>query len=222
MEEKNYTVYMHKNKINGKVYIGITKQKPEKRWNNGKGYKHNNYIKNAINKYGWENIEHKILYKNLTKKEAEEKEIKLIAYYKSNKKEYGYNIENGGHINCVSEETKKKLSIANKGKFVSKETREKMSKNNAKIWLGKKLNNETRQKMSESHKGKQSNNKGKILNTRKKVICIETNTIYDSITIASNITKINRVHISEVCKGIRKSAGKINNIKLHWEYIKEE
>ena len=62
-----------------------------------------------------------------------EKEIKLIAYYKSNKKEYGYNIENGGHVNCVSEETKKKLSIANKGKFVSKETREKMSKNNAKI-----------------------------------------------------------------------------------------
>lgn len=26
----------------------------------------------------------------------------------------------------------------------------------------------------------------------------------------------------DVCRGIRKSAGKINNIKLHWEYIKEE
>ena len=37
---------------NNKKYIGITKQTPEKRWENGKGYKHNNYIQNAINKYG--------------------------------------------------------------------------------------------------------------------------------------------------------------------------
>ena len=221
MGENNYYVYKH-TFPNNKVYIGITKQKPEKRWGNGKGYKHNDYIQNAINKYGWQNIKHKILYKNLTKEEAEEKEIKLIAYYKSNKKEYGYNIENGGHINCVSEETKKKLSIANKGKIVSKETRQKMSKNNAKIWLGKKINDEIRRKMSESHKGKQGNNKGKVLKTRKKVICIETNIIYDSITIASNITKINSAHISEVCNGTRKSAGKINNKKLHWKYMEEE
>lgn len=221
MEEKCYTVYMHIFP-NNKKYIGITKQTPEKRWENGKGYKHNNYIQNAINKYGWKNIKHKILYKDLTKEQAEEKEIKLIAYYKSNKKEYGYNIENGGHVNCVSEETKKKLSIANKGKIISKETRQKMSENNAKIWLGKKINDEIRKKMSESHKGKQGNNKGKALKTRKKVICVETNTIYNSITIASNITKVNSAHISEVCRGIRKSAGKINNKKLHWKYIEEE
>ena len=44
-----YVVYMHKTPSN-KVYIGITSQKPEKRWNEGLSY--NKYFTNAIIKYG--------------------------------------------------------------------------------------------------------------------------------------------------------------------------
>lgn len=71
---------------NYKKYIGITGRNPEYRWNEGKGYLANEYFTNAINKYNWRNIKHIILYQNLTKEEAEKKEIKLIAYYRTNEK----------------------------------------------------------------------------------------------------------------------------------------
>ena len=41
-------IYMHRNLINNKVYIGQTIQKPEYRWNEGKGYKGSSLFYNAI------------------------------------------------------------------------------------------------------------------------------------------------------------------------------
>lgn len=92
----NYSVYKHKNKINGKVYIGITKQCPKKRWDNGNGYKDNTHFYNAIKKYGWNSFEHIILFKGLSKEEAQVTEIKLIEEYKSNNRKFGYNKSKGG------------------------------------------------------------------------------------------------------------------------------
>ena len=93
--ENKYCVYKH-TAPNGKVYIGITCQNPLRRWNNGKGYAENSYFSNAIVKYGWDNIKHEILFDNLTKEEACQKEIDLIAEHKSNIADYGYNISSGG------------------------------------------------------------------------------------------------------------------------------
>ena len=90
---------MHKNKINGKRYIGITCMIPEKRWNNGKGYNYNEHFYRSILKYGWnEGFDHFILHKNLTKEEAEQKEIELIAKYNLTNQNNGYNIGIGGGI----------------------------------------------------------------------------------------------------------------------------
>ena len=54
----------------------------------------------------------------------------------------------------------------------------------------------------------------------KKVICITTGKIFNSITEASNYYKCSC--ISECCEGARKSAGKLSNgTKLQWKYVKD-
>ena len=78
------------------------------------------YFWNAIQKYGWDNFEHEILFDGLTKEEAEQKEIELIAYYNSNNKDYGYNLSSGGESGSKgykhTDETKKRMSENRKGK----------------------------------------------------------------------------------------------------------
>lgn len=116
--ENNYCVYKHTSP-SGKIYIGITGMKPELRWANGKGYKEQKVFYRAIQKYGWDDIKHEILYTDLSEEKAKEKEIELIAYYKSNchrwnNPAYGYNSTDGGDLResgfTLSENTKQKIS----------------------------------------------------------------------------------------------------------------
>lgn len=100
-KEKIYTVYLHifPHEPSLKFYVGLTGFDPKKRWGkNGIGYKHHQKLMwNAIQKYGWDNIKHKILFTSKIKEEAEEKEIEYISYYKSDNCEFGYNIKHGGY-----------------------------------------------------------------------------------------------------------------------------
>ena len=61
-----------------------------------------------------------------------------------------------------SEEHKRKIAEANKGKVNSEETRRKISEANKgnKIWLGKTHTEETKRKISEKNKGRPAPNKG--------------------------------------------------------------
>lgn len=92
---EKYVVYKHTNKSNGKVYIGITGQPPEKRWKNGLGYKGNKHFYDSIQKYGWDGFEHEVIEANLTIDEAIKKEEDYIRLYNSYDPEYGYNINIG-------------------------------------------------------------------------------------------------------------------------------
>lgn len=129
MDNQNYCVYIHINKINGKKYIGITSKLPEERWNKGYGYCRNKHFFSAIKKYGWDSFDHKILATNLTADEAGTMEKHFIKKYNSNNPDYGYNICAGGETNILPKESLDKISIANKGRKMSNEAMINRSKN---------------------------------------------------------------------------------------------
>jgi group I intron endonuclease len=161
-------LYVHTNKTNGKKYIGITCQEPERRWReDGYGYRNTRHLYNSILKNGWDNFEHDIIRENMTKEEAETEEIKLIKQYNTTDRTKGYNISNGGNANgkhsvetrkIMSEKAKErpicydklaKMHEVNTGREYSEEHCQKISD----ALLGRKLSDEHRKNISESHKG---------------------------------------------------------------------
>lgn len=89
---KRYCVYEHLFP-NGKRYIGISSD-AEHRWQNGTGYKNQKKVWNAIQRYGWDNIEHNIIVAGITREQAATLERALIAAYDAI--ENGYNATIGG------------------------------------------------------------------------------------------------------------------------------
>ena len=124
----NYCIYIHKNKINEKVYVGQTCQKPEYRWGNkGEKYINCSHFYKAIQKYGWDNFEHLILESGLSLEEANIKEQYWIQYYNSTDETKGYNIQRGGTNREVSYDTRQKLSEHAKQLWQDEQHREHIS-----------------------------------------------------------------------------------------------
>lgn len=220
----SYVVYCHLFP-NDKRYIGITCQKPNRRWQNGKGYKHNKYMARAIKKYGWSNVKHIILYNNLEKKEAESKEIEMIKKYKSNEREYGYNISNGGNtIGTHSKETKEKLRKIHLGKKgLSGENNPmygKRGENNPNY--GKHLSKITKEKIRKKLKGKKRTDhdifclnqsircKGENNPRARKINQYDINgnliKTWNCAKYASEFYNLSNGNIINVCKGRQKTA----------------
>lgn len=197
MPTKEWKVYVHINNINGKRYVGITsKSNPEHRWNHGRGYKENPHFRDAINKYGWESFDHIIVFDGLEEAQAKSKEIELIAKWKTNDRNFGYNMTVGGD--------------GTKGYIPSDETRAKLSK----ARLKENLSEETLRRRSEGLRGRvfSEEHKRKIGDSNSKAVAMFSkggNYIrsFRSAYDAETTIGVNRSHISQCCNGKRKSTG---------------
>ena len=131
-------IYRIKNKIDNKIYIGQTIQDLDDRWKQHLK-KHSNcrYLKSAFKKYGVDNFEFQLVcitFDNC----LDDMEIKYIERYNCLVPN-GYNLRLGGNSGRHNEETKRKIGDALKnrykngmvhsklGKHPSEETRKKLS-----------------------------------------------------------------------------------------------
>lgn len=196
----------------GKVYIGQTIH-PEKRIRAHKNSKDNSYFHRAIQKYGFDAFKYEIIVKisSATKEELQKQlnkaEMFYIDLYDSFKNGYNMTIGGDGCLGLIcTDETRKKMAESQKGNQNHK---------------GKPHSAETKQKMAESHKGEKNHNYGKHFSEehKKKIsealfkavlqLDKEGNIInrYDSITTAAKLANTHCSHITQCCKGIRKTSG---------------
>lgn len=201
---RTYSVYRHITP-SGKVYIGITSQEPERRWQNGYGYAGNEYFTRAIMRYGWDNITHDVLFTGLSQESAERCEILLIQLYNSADRRYGYNIAiGGGALREHSSETKQRMSeAAVKNNNAARLHTPEVIQRRAVSQIGHKVSDATRDKIGAAHRGinsvsarsvSQFDRNGRLVRAWPCIMDVERETGYKNTAI------------SRCCKGGRPSA----------------
>ena len=201
------TIYLIRNKVNGKCYIGQTINGFDGRYNySGEGIErvhnyhkswkehnrsYNKHLLSSIEKHGFEAFEvNECLDYAFSLEELNIKEKVYIQLYNSFKNGYNETLGGEGKEGCsTSEETKTKMSEANKGKHLS---------------------DETKQKMSEAKKG-ENHPKAKA------VYCYEKNEIRLTVKEWAEELCLDKTCISNCCGGRYKSTG-----GYHFRYASEE
>ena len=233
-------IYMYTNKINGKRYIGLTKDfyrrhKEHIRYNT-------QLIDKAIDKYGIENFDVVILKENLTSEEMNYWECYYINFYNTLANDgQGYNLADGGYGNPYEGKTEEEIKEI--GRKIS-ETKLKNgdSKGNKNPMYGKHHTEETKRKISEAGTGRivSDETKQKISDTLKgdgcywygKTLTNEHKQKLRKAKLNKPLAEEHKKHISESGKGKRVGINnhqatkvaqydKEGNLIKVWDYIKQ-
>ena len=199
--EKISGIYKIINKVNGKYYVGSSKD-IHRRWNDhklelNKNRHNNNYLQKSYNKHGVSNFDFII-----TEKVSVDKLIEIEQKYLDTAKQERdkcYNLNFLADRVEMTDEVREKISKSNKGKhYMTEEDRLYLSKLN----IGKPISKERKQKLQ----GKNNPNHNKTIYTFRNT---KTNETFMG-TCFELRTKYNLFHenISKVVSGERKSTGK--------------
>jgi len=227
----SYTVYKHTSP-SGKVYVGITGRKPSRRFHGGSAYRNNPHFFNAIKKYGWDSFSHDIIAEGLSKEQACELEMSLIAVLNATDPAHGYNRSRGGDKTTlgyrVSDETKAKISAKALGRK-NPHTPEW----NAKIGdahRGRKASEETKAKLREClgerfstpaaiAKQRANTPRGAKHPRAKMVVCVETAEVFPTMSEAAKKYNTSRTNIGHALNGDK---GQALAGGYHWRYATPE
>lgn len=198
-------IYKATCQINGKSYIGQTRQLFEKRKRKHEQAKDDYAFHLAIQKYGTKNFNWEII-EECSNEKLNEREKYWIAYYNTYAK--GYNSTTGGDnaealVNWIKAHREESYQNAINGLKYAQT-----------YW----------QEHKEEHNDQLAKAREKAIKACScKVLCIELNLIFESLAEAErwsqtdqnpNGKKCSHQHISKVCKGQRKTAG-----GYKWKYI---
>lgn len=226
-------IYLRTNLVNGKQYVGQAQnmQYRENQWRCMKNHYAGRLINNARNKYGFENWSLKILAECDNQEELNKLEVYYINIYNT-KAPNGYNLTDGGCGGNLgyhhTEDAKRKISKANKismkGRHISEEAKKKMSfakKGKPSPMLGKHHSEETKKKISLSKQGTKHNESWfeKMKNNpsmSKGIIGFneQNEEIYRFSSVEEAIRNGFSRHIGEVANGKRNKSN-----KLYWKWI---
>ena len=228
-------IYKITNLVNKKIYVGKTKEESvQKRWNHHisklrRNKHYNKHLQSAWNKHGEENFTFEVIEKfdPLFYFDIDNLERYWIKELDSMNPENGYNKTIGGDGGSTrSEETRKKMSEAQKGrqwqkgpdhpsfgKKLSPEHIEKLKQpksEETKLKFKDAWTDERKQTHAEKQTGEKNHMFGRIAKTRKKIKGINLKTleeiIFDSVTAAANFVGAGRCDIRRVCQGVQNYA----------------
>ena len=238
-------IYMIRNKINDKVYIGqsihiqnrLDGHKRELR----KGRHDSRHLQFAWDKYGEENFEFLSICE-CRKEKLNEMEQYYILCFESYLSDFGYNTSLGGQSSLMREETRIKIGNSVRGekngfygKHHTEEQKVKWSEQrsgkNAPAYgrtgekhpfYGKHHTKEAKEKMRQALTGTHYQKEGKDNPNSKVIYCIELDRVFYGIKNAGRELGIASQSITACVNKRRKSAGKDKDgNSLHWVYYEE-
>lgn len=226
----NYYIYLIKNKINNKIYIGKRKCPDNKTPQTDKYMGSGLVLKRAIEKYGIDQFEKEILIENIDTVELINiLEKQYIILHDSINRHKGYNRTAGGDggntIKFFTEEELEAYKAKFRGKKLSEESKQKLREKVNLHAVNKNLK-KARKKYNElivsgwrpivSLKTRELMSMKSKISHNKKVMCIDTGIIYDSMNDAANKTNSSISKISMCCNGKRNKTN-----KLRWKFLQE-